>query len=80
MFKTTKEFDAAVKNILDKLNTGESFSSLPTDDDSLEAIAECINRGFLRGVAYDRTASGKPVFQQINPILTYDGLKFIESN
>lgn len=80
MFKSTKEFDSAVKSILIKLRDGESLNSIPQDNDSLEAIVECINRGFLQGVSYDRTMDGIPCFQQINPRVTYNGLRFIESN
>lgn len=80
MFKSTQEFDSAVKNILIKLRDGESLNSIPQDEDSLEAIVECINRGFLQGVTYDRTLDGKPHLQQMNPRVTYNGLKFIENN
>lgn len=80
MFKSTKEFDSAMKNILEKVRDGESLNSLQVDDDSLEAIAECITRGFLQGIEYERTASGKPCFQIVNLRVSYNGLKFIESN
>ena len=78
MFKSTQEFDSAVKTVLLKIRDGEDLSSFPSDDDSLEAIAESIDRRFLQGVSYERDSNGKPHFQKINSRLTYNGLKFIE--
>jgi len=82
MFKSTKEFDSAVKETLIKLRDGEKLDALTTtlqEADFDEALTECIDRGYLSGVSYQRTMNGKPHFQETNIRITYYGLSFIES-
>lgn len=83
MFKSTKEFDSAIKEILIKLRDGESISSMETsleEDDFFEALVECIDRRYLSGLSYQRTMNGKPHFSQTNIRVTYSGLSFIETH
>ncbi|MFV0343945.1 MAG: YjcQ family protein [Anaerocolumna sp.] len=82
MFKSTKEFDSAIKEILEKLRDGENIGSITTaleNDDFYEALSECVDRRYLSGLSYQRTADGKPHFSQTNIRVTYSGLSFIES-
>lgn len=80
MFKSTKEFDSAIREKLTALCDGANLQSLLTDDNSNEAIAESINRGYLQGVDCMRTADGTAHFSVIKPMVTYRGLSFIESD
>ncbi len=79
MFKSTKEFDAAIREKLTALRDGADFYSLLLDDNSKEAIAESITRGYLQGIECMRTADGAAHFTAIKPMVTYRGLSFIES-
>lgn len=79
MFKSTKEFDSAIREKLTALRDGEDLYSLLPDDNSKEAIVESINRGYLQGVEYMRTANGDAHITAVKPMVTYRGLSFIES-
>ena len=81
MFKSTKEFDSAVKVIVETVLSEKKLDPKVTsigEDDYWEALAEAIHRGYVNGISYNRTADGKPHFQLINPRVTYSGLSFIE--
>lgn len=79
MFKSTKEFDSAIREKLSALRDGAELVSLLADDDSKEAVIESINRGYLQGIEYIRAANGAAYFTPIKPMVTYQGLAFIES-
>ncbi len=79
MFKSTKEFDRAILKLLTALRDNEDLWALLTDDDSKEALVECIDRGLIQGVKYGRTQDGQPHFDKIKPRVSYSGLAFIES-
>lgn len=83
MFKSTKEFDFAIKEILVKIRDGESINSKATsleENNFNEALAECVDRRYLSGLSYQRTLDGKPHFSQTDIRVTYSGLSFIESD
>lgn len=83
MFKSIKEFDAAIKEvlvmILDEKPLTPDNSSFP-DDDFWEAAVECVDRRYLNGINYQRTMDGKPHFNSRGVRVTYSGLAFIESH
>lgn len=82
MFKSTQEFNAAIKMILVQVRDNGLPKNINPDlpnEDYDEALVECINRGYLSGISYQRTLGGKPRFDYNNIRLTYSGLAFIES-
>lgn len=79
MFKSTQAFDSAIREKLTALCDGTDLNSLLPDDDSREAIAESIHRGYLQGIECMRTADGTAHFSVIKPMVTYRGLAFLES-
>ncbi len=82
MFKSTKEFDSAIKEILVAICNGERINSIKTTlqiDDFNEALVECIDRKYLSGASYRRTEDGTPHFQGENIRVSYSGLSFLES-
>ncbi len=84
MFKSTDEFDSAIKDVLRMVRSEENFDSIPsklnlTDADFGDVVIECSSRGFLSNISYRRTGDGVPHFAPNNIRITYSGLKFIES-
>lgn len=83
MFKSTIEFNSAIKEILTTVRDGKDINSDDStieQEDFWEAVVECIDRRYIIGVTYNRLASGAPVFQSKRPRITYSGLAFIEAN
>ena len=82
MFKSTKEFETAIKEVLimvrDEKGLNSDESTFP-EDDFWEAAVECVDRRFLSGINYQRTLDGKPHFTSRGTRVTYSGLAFIES-
>lgn len=82
MFKSTREFDSAMNDILKKLCNGRKLSDLDYPEDESDrdaAIIECINRDYISGVTYGHTQDGKAHFSEANLRVTYKGLSFMES-
>lgn len=83
MFKSTKEFDVAMKDILIQFRDGKTISTLSplgNEDDFLAALCECVDRRFLSGLTYQCTLDGKPHFTEGDVRVTYSGISFIESH
>lgn len=83
MFKSTKDFEAAIKEILVAARDEKSLTPEGTEfqsDDYFEAVTECIDRRLLSGISYDRTVDGTPHFTPRKTRVTYSGLAFIESH
>ena len=80
MFKSDKEFESAMKEILiyvrDEKPLDEFFKSV----DYRNAFIECDKRELLQGVLYFINEKGLPVIENCQPYITYNGLKFIENN
>lgn len=83
MFKSTKEFDSVMKDILVQIRDGIAVNSLSSSIDEGDfnaALAECVDRRYLSGLSYQRTMDGKPHFSLSDVRVTYSGLTFIESH
>lgn len=83
MFKSTKEFDAVMREILksiidEKTDLKDIFDKYG-DQDAGDALVECIDRGLIKGYNYQTVISGKHVFNASTPRITYSGLSFLES-
>lgn len=83
MFKSLKEFDTAVFEILTKIRDDEDYCALSSTygetkfDDALEY---CVESKFIAGLKVDRVASGKLVTDAVRKIrITRDGLQYIEN-
>ena len=81
MFKTTQDFNLAMKNILISiLNDCEldAESSNLSREDYYTALEEIVDRKYLKGITYD-DFSGYPSFDFKHPRISYAGLSFLES-
>jgi hypothetical protein len=82
VFKSTKEFEAAVYEILIKIRDGSDYMRYQGkygQGKFGDALEHAINRGYIRGVTAQRTAAGNLNIDG-NPRLTYNGLSFIEDH
>ena len=83
MFKSTEEFESAIKAVLVAARDEKTLTPEGTEfqaDDYFEAVTECIDRRLLSGVEYDRTMDGTPHFTSRKTRVTYSGLAFIEAH
>lgn len=80
MFKSTQEFDSAMKEILVRVRDEKSLDDLLENVDYCDALAECDKREFLKGIIYFINGKGIPRIQECNPRITKSGLYFIESH
>lgn len=81
MFKSTKEFDKAVYDILVYIRDSKNLQVLEQkygEENFGEALARCCDVSYIVGIKYDRTADGNPHFSTIKPMITYTGLEFVE--
>lgn len=82
MFKSTKEFDKAVREILVAIRDGKNLQEVITQngsDNYYEALARCCDMRYIVGIKYERTLDNAPHFDLQNPKITYSGLQFIEA-
>lgn len=83
MFKSSKEFETAMYDILtqirDNPNNKDILSKLG-DIDFDDALDECLEMHLIKGLLHQHTASGSLTVDIIGKIrLSYDGLRFIEN-
>lgn len=82
MFKSTKEFDGAVKDILVYIRDGRDIKQLRQkhgEDNFNQAYERCYNEGLLDGItAGGRTNDGLMHYDG-QPKISYAGLRFIEN-
>lgn len=81
MFKSTKEFDKAVREILVAVRDGKNLQEViaQNDSDYPEALVRCCDMGYTVGIKYQRTLDNTAHFDLKNPKITYSGLQFIEA-
>lgn len=82
MFKSVKEFDSVVHEILTKIHNVVGYSEISSifvDENFDDALEYCIQQNMILGLRVQRTASDKLTVDVCgNPRLTRAGLKFIE--
>lgn len=86
MFRTAKEFEDAMddflKSIRDNENPKEQLMKLLDiydDADGGDALGECIDRDFIRGIKYSIKDNQTNEFAYFpRQALTYAGLKFLD--
>lgn len=82
MFKSVKEFDIAVFEILTKIRDVVGYSELSSmfgDENYDDALEYCVQQNFVIGYKVGRASSGKLLADIVgNPRLTRNGLQFIE--
>lgn len=86
MFKSTKEFNKAVRIIILAFN--QEFSSIDkvqeatmlSDDEFTQALMRAIDIGYISGINYEGDIGGQIMWSVSNPHVTYDGLAFIENS
>ena len=82
LFKSSSEFEAAMlimlKEIIDEKYENNDFTEKFGDENAGDALAECIDRGYLTGLSYQKNNNSKTIFHGSNPRITFQGLKFIE--
>lgn len=83
MFKSTKDFDTAMYEVLIKIRDNEDFKTLsPKYElyDLTEALGRCSDCGYVTGVFPQRMASGNlSIDLSTNVRITPSGLQFIEN-
>ena len=82
MFKSTKEFDKAVYDILVCIRDGKNLQVLEQkygEENFGEALVRCCDVNYIVGIKYNRTADGNPCFSTTKPMITYAGLEFVEN-
>lgn len=83
MFKSVKEFEAAMHEILIKIRDEEDYQSLSSklgQEDFDDALERCINQGLIKGIQCNRVASGRLLCDIVHkPRIAYEGLQFVES-
>ena len=85
MFKSTKEFDKAIYNILSDINNSVSIDEIKNKFSETEfddAFEHCYNHNLINGIQPEgRTISGNYCFTILDTglRLTYKGLSFIEN-
>lgn len=87
MFRNTHDFEKAMCIVLEVFNSDHpSFNDpkLTSNYDKLEigdAIATCINAGYIEGLTADKNALGTYIINTVgNPRVTLSGLKFMEKH
>lgn len=82
MFKTVAEFDESMYSILCQIRDGSRLRDLKSDhseSDTLHAVKECVDRGYLEGVRFQEIA-GDYVASESDLFITYSGLQYLESH
>ena len=81
MFNSTKDFEAAMYQILSKVKEGrtkEANFGLDLDDlDFFDALSRVIKLELVTGIMLDGVPA-RPFLSLSNPRLNYEGLEFIE--
>lgn len=80
MFKSTKEFDLAMKEILVHIRDENSIDELLKNIDYFDSFVECVKTGLIQGVTFWVDGSGKINIENFHPRITRLGLEFIETN
>jgi hypothetical protein len=86
VFKSTKEFEAAMLVIALKLRDGfTTIDQLQQDtglaeDDFHEAMQQAIRLGYVTGISYQSGIGGQYALSILDPKVTYVGLTFIENS
>lgn len=83
MFKSTKEIDTALVEVLSNIQEGiyNYQDSYDFDyDDFNEVIRHALQRGYVTGYAKIQFVAQKPGYKAMNPEVTYAGIRFIENN
>ena len=82
MVKTAREFEIVMHEVLtrirDKNITFIDLAMKYPEDEIAEALVECIDEKLVSGYTYRRDGHNEPVFDYVNPKLTYKGLKFLD--
>lgn len=82
MIKSLEEFETVMceilKGVKDKNGNFSDIGQYP-DDETGEALAECIDEKLISGYTYRREGN-EPVFDFMNPRITYSGLKFLDAH
>jgi len=82
MFKSTKEFETAMCEILIKIRDGSDYNELSSKygaTDLNDALERCFRLGYITSDAVPRkTESGRLAFDG-KPRITFEGLNFIEN-
>lgn len=84
MFKSTKDFETSMYNILCDVNKGINIFDIKAKSDKQEfddALEQCHNCGYILGIKIQgKSVNGNLFFDtEDNVRLSYSGLKFIEN-
>lgn len=78
MKKKTKEFEEDMRDILTKILNKGSLSDY--FEKNPEPLCECIDRQYISGIDYRRTADGEPFFDISETVyIRYKGIEFLEN-
>ncbi len=81
MFKTTKEYDAAVSSVLKALLNGGKWNEKPEAMDKTDfddVLSHIMHFGYAIGFSGTRDTAGDLTLKLVKPRITRDGLSFIE--
>lgn len=80
MFKSTQEFDSAMKEILIHIRDENPVDKLLKNPDYFDSFTECVKTGLIHGVTFWVDGNGKTNIENFQPRITRYGLEFIESH
>lgn len=78
MFKSKKEYDLAMQEILVRVRDEQSIDDLLKNADYFDAFVECVRFFYIKGVTFWNDADGNANIEKFNPQITRSGLNFIE--
>lgn len=77
MKKNTKKFEKEMREIIEKIINMQSLTYF--FEENPEPLCECIDRGYIGGITYDRSLAGNAVFVSSAPFARYQGIEFLEN-
>ena len=77
MKKNTKKFEKDMREIIKKVIKKQSLAYFFKENP--EPLCECIDRGYIGGITYDRALAGNAVFVTSCPFARYQGIEFLEN-
>ena len=81
MFKSIKDFDSAMRDILVKIRNGEDYGELSSklgEENFREALGKCVEFKFIIGMTANRNKDGEYIIETLTPIkISYEGLRYV---
>lgn len=82
MFKSTRDFEAAMYEIMVKIRDGSNYNELSSkygETDFYDALEHCFKRSFITAEGPPRKTEAGTLSFYGKPRITFEGLNFIEN-